>query len=293
MCRYCVKYGDGHKWYLNPKNYTDEVTQGPQTKLKMEDTMVGQILGLEGTIQEIMTTAKRFKYDIGFGEHIDEVFPDLNDEQARELREGFPDIFDIAVGGQVVPLEDAEKIIDLNHGDIFVLPCICRKYYGGKEKMSCMFLNPAGKLLEQNTSWDTPNEMVSKEKAKEMVRQFDKENLIHGIFWCPAPVPIMLCNCEYPHCIALRARLHYNLVDAYRKGEYVAFIDAENCDGCNGIPACINTCTFGSLKYSPTQNKVIVDEMECYGCGLCRNVCPNDAISLIDREKIPQIKDDW
>ena len=56
MCRICVKYGDGKKWYLNPKNYSDEVIYGEMTKLKVDDTMVGQLLDLKGTIQEIFST---------------------------------------------------------------------------------------------------------------------------------------------------------------------------------------------------------------------------------------------
>ncbi len=293
MCRYCVQYGDGKKWYLNPKNYSDEVIHGELTKVKMEDLMMGQLLGVKGTIQEIMTTAQRFKYDIGFGEHIDLVFQDLDDDMARTMREGLPALMDKAVGGQVVPLEDAEKIIDLNQGDIFVLPCICRKYYGGIEKMSCMFLRPAAKALQENVSWDTPNKMVSKEEAKKMLRELDEEGMIHGIFWGPAPIPSMLCNCDYPYCIALRGRLHYNVVDAFRKGEYAALVDPNKCNGCGGTPKCQPRCTFGALKYSPTNGRVSVHQMQCYGCGLCQTACPNDAITLIPREKIPQLKDMW
>jgi len=293
MCRHCIKYGDGTKWYLNPKNYSDEVIYGESTKVKMEDTMVGQLLGVKGTIQEIMTTAQRFKYDIGFGENIDGVFQDLDDDNARTMREGLPDLMDKAVGGQIVPLEDAEKIIDLNEGDIFVLPCICRKYYGGIKKMSCMFLRPAAKPLQENVSWDTPNKMVSKEEAKKMVREFDKEGCFHGIFWCPAPVPVMLCNCEYPYCIALRARFHYNIVDTYRKGENVSLVDPNKCNGCGGTPRCQVRCKFGALKYSPSSGKVVVNQMQCFGCGLCRTVCPNDAITLIPREEIPQLINVW
>ncbi|MFX1357031.1 MAG: ATP-binding protein [Promethearchaeota archaeon] len=293
MCRHCIKFGDGNKWYLNPKNFSDEMIHGELTKVKMEDTMVGPLLGVKGTIQEIMTTAQRFNYDIGFGEHIDAVFPDLNDDMANTMRSGLPDLMDKAVGGQVVPLEDAQKIIDLNEGDIFVLPCICRKYYGGVEKMSCMFLRPAAKPLQENLSWDTPNKMVSKEDAKEMLKEFDKEGLFHGIFWCPAPIPTMLCNCEYPYCIALRARLHYDIIDTFRKGEYASLVDPNKCDGCDGNPSCQTACSFGALKYSPTNGKVSTNQMQCWGCGLCRTACPNNAITLIPRENIPQIKDMW
>ena len=29
MCRYCVEYGDGTKWYLNPRNYREELMKTP------------------------------------------------------------------------------------------------------------------------------------------------------------------------------------------------------------------------------------------------------------------------
>lgn len=293
MCRHCQLYGSGTKWYLNPENYSDEVIHGELTKVKMEDIMVGQLLGLKGTIQEIMCTAQRFKYDIGFGENVDTIFRDLDDDLARNLREELPDVIDKAVGGQVVPLEDAEKIIDLNEGDIFVLPCICRKYYGGKEKMCCMFLRPAAKPMQENLSWDIPNKMVPKDEAKQMLRDLDDEGQVHAIFWCPAPVPTMLCNCEYPYCIAMKGRFHYNVIDVFRKGEYAAFINPNACNGCDGTPNCQSKCTFGAIKYSPTNGKSIVNQMQCWGCGLCRKACPNDAIKLIPREEIPQLKNIW
>ncbi|MEM2134338.1 MAG: 4Fe-4S binding protein [Candidatus Jordarchaeaceae archaeon] len=294
MCKYCVKYGDGKKWYLNPRNYSDEVVHGESTKVRMEDTLLGQLFGLKGTIQEIMTTAQRFKVDVGLGEKVDDVFPDLHDDSARVMREQIPAMMEQAVAGQVVPLEDAEKIIDLNEGDIFVLPCICRKYYGGREKMCCMFLRPAAESLQKNIGpWDKPNKMVSKDEAKRMLRELDREGLVHGIFWCPAPVPTMLCNCDYPYCIAIRARFHYNVDEVFKKGEYVALVNREDCNGCGGAPRCQTRCIFGALKFSPTTGKVHANQMQCWGCGLCRTACPNDAIKLLPREEIPQLKNVW
>ena len=224
MCRLCVKYGDGTKWYLNPKNYSDEVIHGELTKLKIEDTMVGPLLGITGTIREIMSSAQRFKYEIGLGEYIDLVFQDLDDDMARTFREGFPDLLDKAGSLQVVPLEDAEKIIDLTKGDILLNPCFCRKYYGGKEKSCEMVFGSVAEGRLKNMPW-FGGKMISKEVAKNMLRELDKDGLFHGVLWLPAPIPGQICNCEYPYCIALRARLHYNIVDAYRKGEYVSLVD--------------------------------------------------------------------
>jgi len=29
--------------------------------------------------------------------------------------------------------------------------------------------------------------------------------------------------------------------------------------------------------------KLVVDEAACYGCGLCRNACPEECIEMVDR----------
>ena len=51
MCRHCVKWGEGTKWYLNPRNYSDEMIHGKLAKGKVEDTIVASLLGLKGTMQ--------------------------------------------------------------------------------------------------------------------------------------------------------------------------------------------------------------------------------------------------
>lgn len=292
MCRHCVKYGDGTKWYLNPKNYSDEMLHGELANEKVEDTMVASLLGIKGTMQEVMMTANRFKIEVGLGENIDLMFQDLNDDLARIVREGAGDLLDKLHAGQVVPLEDAEKIIDLTKGDIYLEPCICRKYYGGKERMTCMFFPPVSEGMQKNLPW-FGGKMISKEEAKKVLRELDKEGIFHGVFWLPAPIPGCICNCEYPYCITLRGRLHYNVIDVYRKGEYVSFVEPNKCNGCGGRPLCQPKCSFGAIKYSPTGGKVQINQMQCWGCGVCRQACPTSAIRLIPREEIPQLKDDW
>jgi NAD-dependent dihydropyrimidine dehydrogenase PreA subunit len=39
--------------------------------------------------------------------------------------------------------------------------------------------------------------------------------------------------------------------------------------------------------------KVAVDAFKCFGCGNCRLPCNEDAISLVERVKLPAVKDMW
>ncbi|NIN65358.1 MAG: 4Fe-4S dicluster domain-containing protein, partial [Anaerolineae bacterium] len=38
---------------------------------------------------------------------------------------------------------------------------------------------------------------------------------------------------------------------------------------------------------------VYIDPVKCYGCGVCRAVCPHDAIDLIPREEHPEAAELW
>ncbi|GAH46777.1 unnamed protein product, partial [marine sediment metagenome] len=104
--------------------------------------------------------------------------PRLNDDLAQTIREGMPELLDKLHAGQVVPVEDAEKIIDLVQGDIYLEPCICRKYYGGKEKMSCMFFPPVSEGMKKNIPW-FGGKMISKVEAKKVLRELDNEGILY------------------------------------------------------------------------------------------------------------------
>lgn len=50
---------------------------------------------------------------------------------------------------------------------------------------------------------------------------------------------------------------------------------------CINCRKCINNCRFDSF-YHDTDNNLIVNETKCEGCGLCRTICPVNAITLTE-----------
>jgi ferredoxin len=50
---------------------------------------------------------------------------------------------------------------------------------------------------------------------------------------------------------------------------------------------------FGAQFYSSALGKVYIDPAKCYGCGVCRAVCPHDAIALLPRQQDPVAADIW
>lgn len=59
------------------------------------------------------------------------------------------------------------------------------------------------------------------------------------------------------------------------------WISQELCTGCE---SCISECCVDAI--SMQGNVAVIDNDECIRCGVCHDVCPNDAIRH-DSEKIP------
>ncbi len=74
-----------------------------------------------------------------------------------------------------------------------------------------------------------------------------------------------------------------NRLDNFEKTDYVPVIDHDACTKCK---KCINICSFHALLYrtgekeDKSEDRVIVREDACIGCGVCASNCPGDAISL-------------
>jgi len=60
------------------------------------------------------------------------------------------------------------------------------------------------------------------------------------------------------------------------------WINKEMCTGCQ---ICVAECSVGAISIE--KNKAIIKEDECIRCGICHDVCPNDAVRH-DGERIPE-----
>jgi NAD-dependent dihydropyrimidine dehydrogenase PreA subunit len=280
MCDWCLKHGNGKKWYLNIKNYSKELLkdraviesvikyfQNTENMVGMAPSMMEELLKLK-TDEEFQAMAENIK------KLIEEVSPHQ---------------------GQVVPIEDVREIIKIA-GPMARIACVCRRMLRANfDEKTCILVGPI--YLEYAKEWPDFTrggiEYLSKEEALELMVRFDERGYVHT-FWMNMSFPIVMgfCNCEYPTCVTLRFRR--NLGDWFnfflRKAEYVATIDYDKCIGCG---KCIMRCQFSALTFSPYWGKVILDMKKCFGCGLCRNVCPVNAIKLVPRAEVPAVKNLW
>jgi len=76
----------------------------------------------------------------------------------------------------------------------------------------------------------------------------------------------------------LNAKKH-GLTNAINTPNYICQINVDNCVGCS---KCANVCPVDAIEI--INKKAFVDNVRCIGCGVCSNSCSFDALPLEHRK---------
>ncbi|MBM4288579.1 MAG: 4Fe-4S ferredoxin [Deltaproteobacteria bacterium] len=281
MCEFCVKHGEGKKWYLQAKNYSDDLLSD---------------LSRRRFIQEFLSNPQALAQDVRRLERLDKAPLFLRGLIGRSITRKMKRVH----FGQIVPLEDVEKIFEFVTSIVRVA-CICRQASLGQEKRYCYGISLApqgGRFAEIVRGLDGsyltgPDnqglEVLNKEEALSAFRAHEREGLCHSVWTFHTPFIGGICNCDRSDCMALRCTVSHAVPVMFR-GEYVARVDPDRCRGCR---ECLRLCQFGGLSYSAATQKAVIDQRWCYGCGVCRTACKQEAISLTERSSVPAVAHLW
>jgi len=276
MCKFCLEHGEGKKWYLQSKNYAEELlTEERKAVIKgllvdYEKSLADMLLPLgQGLAKDPATTRSV-------------LIPTLEEQ------------LEAAHHGQVVLVEEVQQIFDMATNVVRMF-CACRSQMQGKYHRLCYgvatfksdFL-PSG-FIEPYPDYSQNLEVLTPEEAKKEVVKFDHQGMVHTVWTIMTPFITTICNCTRKDCLALRARLETG-ANVVWKGEYFATIEPELCNGCRD---CRKVCNFGAIAYSNSLEKAYVNSLLCYGCGLCRAVCTRDAVSMNDRNTVTALANLW
>ncbi len=270
MCEFCHQHGEGKKWYLQAKNYSDDLLSDAHRRKFIEE-FFSHPEGLGNMVQALDRLAKAPSFVKSVGSRM----------ITRKMKKKH--------FGQVVPIEEIEEIFGFVNS-IARLECICRHTTLGKKKRYCygisMMMNDIVHGLDKSylTGPDTIGlEELTKEEAIAAFHEHEKEGLCHTVWAFYTPFIGGICNCDRKDCLAMRSTVTEGISVMFR-GEYVAEVNPDECSGCR---QCMRMCQFGAITYSASDKKVSIDKRWCYGCGVCRSICPKDAISLADRSMVP------
>ncbi len=283
MCEFCHKHGEGEKWYLQAKNYAEDLLSDARR---------------QELIREILGSPERLRKDLRSLDLLDSA-PALirraikGRVTARMKREHF---------GQVVPIEEVERIFGFVN-NIVRVPCVCRQATLNKADARYCYgiaLGPgaaskfneilAGVGSSFASGPDTDGlETLDRETAMQHFREHEQEGLCHTVWTFVTPFIGGLCNCDRSDCVAMQATVVRDVKVMFR-AEYVGEVAPEKCTGCR---SCMKACQFGAMGFSAAQEKAFIDQRACYGCGVCRAMCPSEAIALKSRSAVPVAASVW
>ena len=289
MCKFCTEHGEGKKWYLEIKNYADELLYEELSSDQKE------IVGVTTRVEYLNDLFENFIMPAM------SVVPEKPGEPESEpSSSGFPEVLpseDEALGarqlehfGQLLPIEDVEEVIDIA-SSITRMACGCRFVSTGKKDERYHFglmvdrRGTLGKFPDAASSL----EVLEKEEAKSMFREYDQEGLMHIVWTAVTPYVMALCNCDHD-CLNYKGFIEKKGVPRFFRGEYVSQVDLDLCTGCK---SCMTQCQFGAQFYSSTLSKVYIDPTRCFGCGVCRAACADGAIALVPRQEVAEAANVW
>lgn len=281
MCEYCLEHGEGKKWYLQAKNYSEDLLSDLQRRK---------------FIAEFFSNPESLERNVKRLERLDQA-PDY---VRRALTPRISNRMKKEHFGQVVPIEDVEHIFDFVTSIVRVA-CVCRYATLGTEQRYCYGLSmaPNGGQLAQIireidasylTGPDTAGlEALDKDEALAALREHEREGLCHTVWTFVAPFIGGICNCDRSDCLAMRSTVTHRLPVMFR-AEYIAEVDPDLCNGCR---TCISVCQFDAMTFNVATKRASVDTTRCYGCGVCRSICESNAIELRDRRSVRVAANLW
>lgn len=280
MCEFCHRHGEGKKWYLQAKNYSQDLLSDVRRRKMIRGFFSG-----EDQVSGDPASAEKLNRLPGFVQRA------IKGRVTRRMKQMH--------FGQVLPLEDVEAIFGFVDS-IARVPCICRHATLGREVRYCygVTLGPGGGLGEVLEGLDSSflsgpdlagQEKLTCEQALQAFADHEKEGLCHTVWTFVTPFIGGICNCDRADCLAMKASLVQGVKVMFR-AETVAEGNPDLCTGCR---SCMRLCPFGALAYSAANQKVTVDATACYGCGICRSVCQKGALRLRPRREVPLVANLW
>lgn len=278
MCEFCIKHGEGKTWYLNVKNYSNDLL----SDIKRRKLVKGFFHWTNYHYRKSFKLLKLLSTDIPIiGPAIKAIIKGKFAEQHW---------------GQVIPIEDVEKVLSLTNS-IVRIPCICRKVVAGREERTCFLISVDPKSIGiaeivDKSFFGGPDiarfESFNKIQTLDFMRTQEKKGMVHSIWSFRAPFIGALCNCDDTGCLAIK--MHKEIVAPFFRSEYIVDIDFKKCIGCK---TCISLCLFDALIYDEKTKKIKVNYKKCYGCGICRSVCKEKALQLISRKSNAETAKLW
>ena len=243
MCDNCLKHGTAGKWYLNAKNYSNEIVEEYNLReflteqyKNFEQIAVRKVAGFSG---------------VGLGYKIQmpiigRIVKHLAEQMLHSTKPPTNPFKAEGHIGQVVPLDDAIAILEHCAVEPIIQKyCMCRYMHRGEKDACCINFGVMSEIIEKLPRFIPVDEkfQLTREEAIERFKEHNEKGYIGTIWYGPYPYINNLCSCANPECAGIRPRLDFGITSIY-KAEYVVDIKSDQCTGCK---SCISKCPVNVL----------------------------------------------
>jgi ferredoxin len=191
--------------------------------------------------------------------------------------------------GIVLTTGAAEKMVDFiersegpKGARIAVGPCVCQVALNRQQEprmKDMVLLYGADIYYHLNMGY----ELISAERAKEILRECDAAGLVHAVEFCmnSGKWVFVICNCDDKICVPTRVFLHTGKM--LFPGPEIVTHERDRCIGAEKCGKCMERC-IASANSPGGDGKVVVDSEKCIGCGLCVGTCRGRARTMATRD---------
>ena len=189
---------------------------------------------------------------------------------------------------RILPSQKVEELIQ-KFDEIALGHCFCRHYKDmsgapckqTKDRETCFTFGKSARF----TSEQGFARLISKEEALKVLKKAEEDGLVHKAYhpnFDTSKDETSICNCCKCCCA--------NGVDSMiapitNTTNYLSMVNDDLCIGCG---KCVKEChTYAA--YLNDDKKARRKEELCIGCGVCAHFCPQNAISMIEGERVVRI----
>ncbi len=189
---------------------------------------------------------------------------------------------------RIVPSQKVEELI-LKFDEIALGHCFCRHYKDlagthckqTDDRETCFTFGKSAKF----TSEQGFSRMITKDEALSVLKRAEEAGLVHKAYhpnFDTSKEETSICNC----CRCCCANGIDNMIAPMTNAtNFLSMVNDELCIGCG---KCVKEChTYAA--YLNDDKKARRKEELCIGCGVCAHFCPQNAISMIEGERIVRI----
>lgn len=189
----------------------------------------------------------------------------------RAVREGRPDDSDQR-DYTFLLLDEAEALLR-SRERIYLWPCNCRAMFGRCDHSLTVCLRFDN---DRDIGWE-----ISPDRAVQVLRQADREGLMHTAYFASTHGHHGICNCCSDCCFPILAGEKLGAADVWPVRRHVATVQVLECARCR---RCVRRCPFGAMMLPDDGARApVVDAAACRGCGVCATGCPHGAIAMRPR----------